>query len=142
MMGSADKAVLRCIPDVWVLPRHGTEEKGDLKQQAAPPPPVRCARRSSQPQGKLCPSQVFLRLRPKAPFEHTATPSPSDQVGACTGDKSSANPNRAAPGEAAGKCPNPFSDPCLPQKGKWQTIEHLCLDRRDSLQEESGRARL
>lgn len=65
MMGSGDKAALRCIPDVWVLPRHSTEEKGDLKQQAAPPPPVRCAHSyegTAGPKNTSLPADVFLQF--------------------------------------------------------------------------------
>lgn len=65
MMGSGDKAALRCIPDVWVLPRHSTEEKRDLKQQAAPPPPVRCAHSyegTAGPKNTSLPADVFLQF--------------------------------------------------------------------------------
>lgn len=66
---------------------------------------------------------------PKPPLSTQVPSSPRIKLLPVTGVKSSANPNRAAPGEAAGKCPIPFGDPCLPWKGKLQTVAHLCLEK-------------
>lgn len=80
MMGSGDKAVLRRIPDVWVLPRHSTEEKGDLKQQAAPPPPPRqvCTQPQEQAAPRKAPSLPLCSYssHPKPPRSAQAPPAP------------------------------------------------------------------
>jgi len=71
MIGSGDKAVLRCIPDIWVLPRQSTKEKGDLKQQPAPPPPgsgAHTQKRIANSNKNLSPGQCFLTVLIQSPL--------------------------------------------------------------------------
>lgn len=81
MISCVDKAVLRRIPDIWVLPRHSTKEKGDLKQQPAPPSPDPVREHTGE---QLTPMKTFLLARVFLPFPPPlSTHSLSEHIDVC-----------------------------------------------------------